>query len=575
VALRPRLMIIAAALLGNSIAVALVLGSEHETDLRTIVIVTVVSWSFVVSGLIASRRRSARFGALMCATGLAVNLAALAYSENSIVFTIGSIIGNVWIGIFIHALLAFPTGRLPSRAAVGTALAAYAVLTVGQLTVFLFDDLADECPECPDNAVLITADDTTAAALDAIVSAIGALVAVGIIVELAGRWRSASPPLRRALAPVVSTGGAAIVLLAGLYASYTIAPDVYDVLGWLLLALLAAFPFAFLAGLLRMRLARSAVGRLVVDLGAAPAEAELRDALCRALHDPELALAYWQPDNGGFVDSGGRPVSLPEAGSERTASVIERNGQPVAALIHDAALELDPELVEAVAAAAGLALENERLQAELRARLEDLRASRARIVEAAQDERRRIERDLHDGTQQRLVSIAMTLGLADSKLDRDPAAVRPLLDEARAELSNSLRELRELSQGIHPGILTERGLPAALEDLAYRARLPLELDVGLSERLPDRVEAAAYYVVSEALTNIAKHAQASAVRIRVQRTDGRAVVDIADDGVGGADGARGSGLRGLADRVDALGGRLRVESPPGRGTVVHAEIPCA
>jgi signal transduction histidine kinase len=219
--------------------------------------------------------------------------------------------------------------------------------------------------------------------------------------------------------------------------------------------------------------------------------------------------------------------------------------------------------------------ENERLHDELRARLEELRASRARIVEAALEERRRIERDLHDGTQQRLVSIAMTLGLADARLDRDPAAVRPLLDQAREGLSDALAELRRLSQGIHPGILSERGLQAALEELAYSARLPLELDVGLSERLPERVEAAAYYVVSEALTNVVKHASASAVRVRVKRVDGAAVVEVADDGVGGADGARGTGLRGLYDRVDALGGRLNVESPPGRGTVVQAQIPCA
>jgi signal transduction histidine kinase len=172
------------------------------------------------------------------------------------------------------------------------------------------------------------------------------------------------------------------------------------------------------------------------------------------------------------------------------------------------------------------------------------------------------------------VSIAMTLGLAESRLDREPADVRRLLEQARGALTDALKELRELSQGIHPGILSERGLPAALEELAYGARLPLDLDVDLSERLPDRVEAAAYYVVSEALTNIAKHAEASAVRIRVQRTNGRAVIEIADDGIGGADRGRGTGLRGLADRVDALGGRLDVQSPPGRGTILRAEIPC-
>jgi signal transduction histidine kinase len=565
-------MIIAAALLGNAIAVALVLGSEPETDLRTIAIVTVVGWSFVVSGLVAFTRQSARFGALMCAAGLTVNLLALVDSQSSILFTFGSIVGSVWIAIFIHTLLAFPTGRLPSRAAAGTAVAAYAVLTIGQLVVFLFDDLADECPECPDNAVLITADDTTAAALDAIVSAIGALVAVAIIVELAGRWRSASPPLRRALAPVVGTGGAAIVLIAGLYATYTIAPGVYDVLTWLLLAVVAAFPFAFLIGLLRMRLARLAVGRLVVDLGSTPAESELRDALRRALLDPTLTLAYWQPDLGGFVARGGRPVSLPQPGDERTASVIERNGRPVAALLHDAALELNPELIEAVAAAAGLALENERLQAELRARLEDLRASRSRIVEAHATERRRLERNLHDGAQQRLVALALELRAAERRKITDPAASREVLGAAGRQLQQAIDELRELARGIHPALLSDRGLGPALEALAARTPLVVTVDVE-DERLPEAIEVAAYYVVAEALTNVVKYAQATEASVRIERLGDHVILDVADDGVGGADLQGGSGLRGLADRVEALDGSLLISSPRGRGTRIRATFP--
>jgi len=294
--------------------------------------------------------------------------------------------------------------------------------------------------------------------------------------------------------------------------------------------------------------------------------------LARTLGDPSLVLAYPLDAGARLVDAQGRPVALDER-YEQTKLI--REGRVVAVLAHSPRLLYDEQLVEELAAAARLGLENERLQAELRARLEELRASRARIVEAAQAERTRIERDLHDGTQQRLVSIAMTLGLADSRLERDPAAVKPLLDEARGQLSDTLGELRALAQGIHPGILTERGLRAALEELAYGARLPLDLDVVLGERLPDRVEAAAYFVVSEALTNVVKHAGATAVRVRVQRENGRAVVEVADDGVGGADRAKGTGLRGLADRVDALGGRLHVESPPGRGTVLHAEIPCA
>jgi signal transduction histidine kinase len=572
---RPRFIILAAALLGNGIAVAIVLGSEHPTDARTLAILIGVSWSFVVSGLVAAARQSLRFGSLMCAVGLSVNLAALPDSESSILFSAGVLVGSVWIAVFIHALLAFPTGRLPSRGAAWIAAAAYAVLTLGQLAVFLFDDLADECPECPDHAFLIEANDATAAALDATVSAIGALVALAIIVELAGRWRSASPPLRRALAPVLATGGAAIVLLAGMYASYTISQGLYDVLGWILLALLAAFPFAFLLGLLRMRLARSAVGRLVVELGATSAEAELRDALRRALHDPGLTLAYWQPGLSAFVDNSGRPVALPEAGSDRTASVIERNGEPVAALIHDEAIGLDPELIEAVAAAAGLTLENERLQAELRARLDDLRASRARIVEAEATERRRLERDLHDGAQQRLVALALQLRMAEGRADADPTAGRQALGDASAELGRAIEELREIARGIHPALLSDRGLGPALEGLAARTPMvvTVELELGEDVRFPQAIEVAAYYVAAEALTNVVKYAQAKEATVRVERGADRAILQVADDGVGGADPERGSGLRGLVDRVEALDGTLELSSPPGRGTRIRAEFP--
>jgi signal transduction histidine kinase len=215
-----------------------------------------------------------------------------------------------------------------------------------------------------------------------------------------------------------------------------------------------------------------------------------------------------------------------------------------------------------------------RLNAELHARLEDLRASRARIVEAADEERRRIERNLHDGTQQRLVSISMALGLAEAKLESDPAGAGAVFGEARQGLSAALEELRALSHGIHPGILNERGLAAALEELTMGAAVAVALDVADSDRLPEQVEAAAYYVVSEALANVAKHSHATSARVRVETARGELVVEVADDGMGGADSGRGSGLRGLTDRVEALGGRLWLSSPPGQGTIVRAEIPC-
>jgi signal transduction histidine kinase len=312
----------------------------------------------------------------------------------------------------------------------------------------------------------------------------------------------------------------------------------------------------------------------VVKLGEPGASVGLAEALARALKDPSLSLGYWLPAESRYVDIAGRPVSLPAPGSGRMHTVVERDGQPVAVLLHDPALEHNTELVDSVCAAAGLTLENERLQAELRAKLAELQQSRARLVEATEAERRRIERDLHDGTQQRLVSIAMSLGLLESKLPGDPGQARPIASEARAALMAALDELRELTAGIHPTILAERGLPVALEELCDRAALPAQLQVALDRRLSDQVEGAAYFVVSEALTNAAKHSHASGVRVTAVCAREQLTVEVTDDGIGGAAAGAGTGLRGLADRVEALGGRLTVSSPPGRGTRLIAEIPC-
>jgi signal transduction histidine kinase len=242
--------------------------------------------------------------------------------------------------------------------------------------------------------------------------------------------------------------------------------------------------------------------------------------------------------------------------------------------VHDPRLKEHPELLETVSAAAGLALENQRLEAALRARVEELRASRARIVEAGYAARRQLERDLHDGAQQRLVALALDLRLTRGKLESDPAAAGELLDASIEELSHATEELRELARGIHPAVLTDRGLGAALDALASRATVPVELGSVPAERLPEPVEAAAYFVVAEALTNVAKYAQATHAVVSVERSNGSLQVQIRDDGIGGADPAGGSGLRGLADRLAALDGRLEVLSPGGSGTTVLAEVPC-
>ena len=308
------------------------------------------------------------------------------------------------------------------------------------------------------------------------------------------------------------------------------------------------------------------VAGLVLELERTPPGA-LGDALARALGDPTLELALWLSERGGYVDGTGRPVTLPERDSGRAVTLLGPPESPVAALVHDPVLLERRALLASAGAAARLALENERLQAELR-------ASRARIVSAGDEERRRLERDLHDGAQQRLLSLGIALQLARAKLDPDANGAGELLTEADGELRAALDELRELARGIHPAVLTDEGLAAALRSLAERSPVPVTIAAVPDRRLSSSAEAAAYFLVSEALANIAKYAGAAQARVSVTELDGRVLVDVADDGVGGADPSRGTGLRGLADRIHALDGELRLESPPGHGTHVHAEIPC-
>jgi signal transduction histidine kinase len=275
------------------------------------------------------------------------------------------------------------------------------------------------------------------------------------------------------------------------------------------------------------------------------------------------------------VDVAGRRFELPEEGSGRALSAVERDGSTIAAIVYDAFLVGARDHVRAVGAAAALALENERLDAELRAKLAELRASRERMLRVGLEERRRLERNLHDGAQQRLVALALSLRMARGKLRADPAGAEATLRGAGEELEAALEELRELARGLHPALLGDRGLRPALETLALRAPVPVELGAVPAERLPEGVELAAYYVVSEALTNVAKYAAASRATVSVERDNGRVVVAVEDDGVGGADPEQGTGLRGLADRIAVLEGRLEVESEPGKGTTVRASIPCA
>jgi len=340
--------------------------------------------------------------------------------------------------------------------------------------------------------------------------------------------------------------------------------------GVLLLVLALAAAVVTIAILGALRLAVRAYTRAVLGRRAGQ-EGPIRELLAERVGDRTLSIAYWLSDREEFVDEMGREVHLPDPGSGRAWTAVEHDGTRVAAIIHDAELDTTPELVNAAAAAAALALDNERLKADLRARVEDLRISRARIVEAADAARRRLERDLHDGAQQQLVSLALDLRLLRARLKGSD--VVPMVEEISDKLAVALAELRELARGIHPAILSDRGLGPAVQGLADRVPLPVEVDVDLEDRPAPQIEAAAYFVIAEALTNVARYARAHEARVRIRRTGEGVEVVVSDDGVGGADIEGGTGLRGLQDRLAALDGRLAISSPAGLGTTLRAVIP--
>jgi signal transduction histidine kinase len=582
-----RLALVGLGLAGLAMGVVcllIALSSDHvdEVQIGGVVFTPLIGWSFIATGLFAWWRRSGNsFGALMTLVGFVWFLSALVASDVRGLFAIGGLFGALPYALLLHMLVAFPSGRLQTgweRVLVGVA---YFDTTVVQVlgVLWLETGSPDECPDCPANPLLISDRPGLADAIFGLQSLIGVVGVTAIAILLMRRWREASSAYRSALTPVLAAGVAtALLLVLSLLGDVVGIPDgtAEDVVDALGAGAMASVPLAFLIGLLSSRLSRAAaVSELVARLGEADRRQGLRDALAEALGDPSLSLAYWVPEQGRYVDGEGHPVELPDPAGDIACTQVSHEGRPVAMICHDGSLDTEPELVATVAGAARLALENERLNVELRARVEELRASRTRIVRAADDERRRLERDLHDGAQQRLVSVALNLRLASAKLDSDPAAARRLLDETATDLSEATTELRELARGLHPAVLSDRGLCPALEALAARAPIPVELAEPPAERLPPAVESASYFVVAEALTNVARYARASHAEVSVSHANGEVEVEIRDDGVGGADPGAGSGLRGLADRVAALDGRLEVTSPPGDGTVVRAVIPCA
>jgi len=537
---------------------------DHEGPIVGIdVVFTLAGGSFAAFGLIAWRRRpDSRSGALMTATGFAFFASPLlSQLDGALASTVMILLVDAWIFFFVPLILTLLSrGRL-RRTFDRWLVAAYALpLVVLQVTWLLFLDQDDNLLGAfPDADIAHVIDRIQRGLLVGILA-----TTVGVI---AVRWWQASAPRRRALLPSLA-GALVLGLFTVLLVNDLISGTRSQVLLWITVCSLVTVPAAFLAGLLRSRLARGGLAELFRGLGGS----DLQGALAKTMGDPGLVVARWQPDRGTYTDADGRSVALPANGDDRRVALVDADGRRMAALVYDASLDDDPELVEAITMATGVALENEHLQAEAQARLVELRASRERIVAAGDAERRRLERNLHDGAQQRLVAISLQLRLLQNRIGDDPSAAA-LVTTASDELARSLSELRELARGLHPAVL-EHGLGPALDSLASRAPVPTTVSCDVGGTVPEAVELAAFFVASEALANVAKYAGASHAAVSVTRDATSVRIEIADDGIGGADDSLGSGLRGLADRVEALDGRLFVTSPPGAGTTVTAELPC-
>jgi signal transduction histidine kinase len=536
-------MIIGAGTVAVGFSVAMISVGWHGYTERSWAywLATPVGLAFIAAGLTAWWRWPAnRLGALMVAGGAAWYLTSLQDLGNPVLFALGFWLTYLSLVVITHAVLVYPEGRLTLRLDRWVLIADYAAYLVLQGIRYLVEGRHGAIGPRPAHGSRLG----DLISLNAIVFAV---IVGGLLVR---RWLAASPPARRVHAPVwLTVIVGAVVLLLSVLASLLKLPGTLQsilILGYGLC--LVALPFAFLSGLIRVRLARLRVADLVVQLERATDPVRLRDLLAWALGDPTLVVGFWSGQAAEYLDPAGRPVAL----TGRAVTRVDLDERPLAVLVHDSALADQPALIDAAAAALRLAL------------------ARASAARAALDERRKIERNLHDGVQQRLLRLSW---LAKQARMLAPADVALVLEELASEARDTFVELREVARGIHPSLVTERGLAEAVEEYALRAPVPVHVDLPLG-RYPEPVEITAFFVVSEAVVNAVRHAGADEVTVSGRAYPGRLVVEVSDEGCGGADPRRGTGLRGLRERVAALGGTLTVRSVPGHGTRVRAELPC-
>jgi signal transduction histidine kinase len=534
----------------------------------------VIGLSFVTAGIAAWQRwPSSRLGLLFTIVGyLYLVPYALVNLANPAAFTLGNLSEGFYGAALAQLGLAWPSGRLHSRFECGVVIAEYvSAVGFGLAGMMFWNPTFSGCPASCTNLLLTRSSRPVWDALNTASGLVGLVLTCIVLTVIIRHWRSARGWSRRTMVPLVWIScaiGAEQILTGGTFnlplsslVSFGLAPLV-----------LLTGPALFVASTIRARTARGAVGTAVVDLEPGAPPTRLRDALARALGDSTLQLAFRLPDGAGYLDTTGQVIDPGRPGPGRAVTpVTEASG---AVLLHDGGLKQEPQLIRLTAAAASMALEHARLQAEVQAQLEQVRASRARIVEAGDAERRRLERDLHDGAQQRLVTLSLALGMArDRAAEADPE-LGSLIESASKEAREALTELRELARGIHPAVLTETGLTGAIQALVERSPVATTITAVPHGRYPAAIEATAYFVVSEALANVAKHARADGAQVMIRKFPGRLLVEVSDNGSGGARSEGGSGLRGLADRVASVGGLLRVDSPPGGGTRLEADIPC-
>jgi signal transduction histidine kinase len=538
-----------------------------DSDLRAAVELA-AGWTLLAAGLLAStRRRRRQVGLLLVAASFAWFLAE--WNNPGIGsrpgFTAGLLLYALTPALVAHVALTYPSGRLSSQLDRIWLAVAYvgSFVLLGLLPALVFDPIEQGCGACPDSLFLVRGSADVFESSNRIGIWLGLAWSIGLVGWLVLRFVRATPALRRLTWPVLASAVGYLVLVAYEFAHSlergTLGTDVTDRRIWLaegvvLLLLALALAWAWL----RTRRIRRALARLAVDLSVKPLPGGLRGRLAQTLGDPSLEVAYPLRD-GRCVDADGRPVAV-----SGEVTQLVRGGQALALLSHRQGLLSDPQFVEEVAAAARLVLENERLQAESRAQLADLRASRSRIVETGDNERRRLERDLHDGAQQRLVGLSLSLRLARSGLGPNPdPALLARIDKAEAELRSAFAELRDLAHGLFPAVLTEEGLAVAVEDLADGAPVPLAITALPAERFEPSVEAAAYFVVSE----IVRRSAATALTVCAERENGRLVVLVESDG-------EPVRLVEIEDRVGALDGTVELERGRSGRVTLRAVIPC-